>query len=131
MYGIEAINAYNGWAQALTGACIVMTGLGILCFLISQLHKIVALFERKEVEKQAAPATVVTEETFPELCPSDLAEAAKLYRSITKSIGENFALPELYKACQTKNVPHPHLTIKCFREVGILVPSEGDTFSWA
>jgi hypothetical protein len=27
VYGIEAINAHNGWSMALAGAIIVMTGL--------------------------------------------------------------------------------------------------------
>ncbi len=50
MYGLEAINAYNGWAMAITGPLIVMGGLSILSIIISQLHKVVALFDKKEEE---------------------------------------------------------------------------------
>ncbi|MBW1726140.1 MAG: OadG family protein [Deltaproteobacteria bacterium] len=39
MYGLQAIAAYNGWAMALAGALIVFSGLVILSFVISQLHK--------------------------------------------------------------------------------------------
>jgi hypothetical protein len=41
LYGIEAIEAANGWAMAIAGALIVMAGLAILSLVISQLHKLV------------------------------------------------------------------------------------------
>jgi len=40
LYGLQAIAAHNGWAMALAGALIVFSGLVILSFVISQLHKI-------------------------------------------------------------------------------------------
>ncbi|NLB07971.1 MAG: hypothetical protein GX835_13565, partial [Desulfobulbaceae bacterium] len=46
MYGFEAISHHNGWVAAATGACIVFAGLSTLAFLISQLHKLVNLFDR-------------------------------------------------------------------------------------
>ena len=48
MYGIQAINAHNGWAMALAGALIVMSGLSVLSFIISQLHKVLALLENRK-----------------------------------------------------------------------------------
>ena len=45
MYGLEAINAHNGWAMALTGAIIVMTGRTVLSTIISQLHRIVDMMQ--------------------------------------------------------------------------------------
>ncbi|WP_300459313.1 OadG family protein [Desulfobacula sp.] len=50
MYGLEAINAYNGWAMAITGPLIVISGLAILSIIISQLHKIIAIFDKKPKE---------------------------------------------------------------------------------
>lgn len=51
MNGLENISANNGWAMAITGPLIVMSGLTILAIIISQLHKIVALFDKKNKEK--------------------------------------------------------------------------------
>ena len=48
MLGLEAISAHNGWAMAITGTIIVMCGLSALAFIISQLHKIIALFEKRK-----------------------------------------------------------------------------------
>lgn len=48
MNGLEAINAYNGWAMAIVGPMIVMGGLSILAIIISQLHRLVAVFDKKD-----------------------------------------------------------------------------------
>ena len=52
MYGLDAISAANGWAMAIAGALIVMTGLTVLSFVISQLHKVAGLLE-KGLEKES------------------------------------------------------------------------------
>ncbi|MEJ2270181.1 MAG: hypothetical protein P8Y04_10475, partial [Desulfobulbaceae bacterium] len=46
MIGLQAISANNGWSMAFVGALIVMCGLASLSFIISQLHKIIGLFEK-------------------------------------------------------------------------------------
>jgi len=38
LYGIEAINANNGWAISAVGITIVFSGLVLLSFVIAQLH---------------------------------------------------------------------------------------------
>ena len=48
MIGLQAISAHNGWAMAITGSIIVMSGLSVLAFIISQLHKIIGIFEKKK-----------------------------------------------------------------------------------
>ena len=46
MYGLEAINANNGWAISVVGVTIVFTGLVMLSFVIAQLHKVLGIVER-------------------------------------------------------------------------------------
>jgi hypothetical protein len=132
--GIDAITANNGWAMAFTGACIVMTGLAFLAFVISQLHKIIALTEGK-VKKQSIP------KPEPEPPPVDLSAAeidllddvpatARFYSSLTLELGEVFSLPTLYRICQKENLPHPHITIMALRGGGYLVPVGEGNFSW-
>ena len=72
MYGLEAISAQNGWAMAIAGALIVMAGLTVLSFVISQLHKIAALLEKgveKRSEKKQAVKTVPQEAIVPKNRP--------------------------------------------------------------
>ena len=58
MYGIQAINANNGWAMALAGAIIVMSGLSLLSFIISKLHKVLDVIEnRKKTGSTDVPST--------------------------------------------------------------------------
>jgi hypothetical protein len=133
--GIDAITANNGWAMAFTGACIVMAGLALLSFVISQLHKIVALMEGKE-KKHAAPAPEQTGAPAVNLSAADidilddLPAAARIYSPLTQDLGEVFPLAALYRIFQKENLPHPHITIMALRGAGFLVPVEEGNFTW-
>lgn len=136
MQGLAAITAQNGWAMAATGACIVIAGLAVLSFIISQLHKILMFFE-----KQEKPSELENEQTEPsspkelksaEINPlSDLKETAKLLRPFTVNLGETFKLAELYKALEAADIAHPHITVRELKADGYLVPGEEGLFSWS
>jgi hypothetical protein len=132
--GIDAITANNGWAMAITGACIVMSGLALLSFVISQLHKIIALTEGKAKKhspptpEPASPAVGLSAVDIDLL--DDLPAAARFYNSLTMDLGEVFSLPTLYRICQKENLPHPHITIMALRGAGYLVPAGEGNFSW-
>lgn len=135
--GFAAISAQNGWAMALAGACIVMTGLSLLAFIISQLHKIVQLVEKKakkaEKTEKPTPEKAVSKTEFisvEENILNDLAAAAKIYMPLTAGLGETFELSMLYKVFETENLPHPHITIRALREAGYLAPAGEGSFSW-
>jgi hypothetical protein len=132
---IDAITANNGWAMALTGACIVMVGLAGLAFVISQLHKIIALIEAKE-KKQAAstidqnPAPPVNLAAAEIDILDDLAAAARIYSPLTRDLGVDFPLADLYRIFQKENLPHPHITIMALRGAGFLVSAGEGNFTW-
>ena len=134
MQGIAAISANNGWAMALAGACIVMSGLAILSFVISQLHKMIAIFEKKEKQADASekePAHHQTELPTAEFdILNDLPTAARIYKSLTNDLGDSFSLPTLHRIFVKENLPHPHLTISALRDAGFLVPAGDGNFSW-
>jgi hypothetical protein len=134
LYGLEAIRASNGWAMAIAGALIVITGLSVLSLVISQLHKILAL-----LEKRSQPATKETDSKQKETDPAyydperpflNMAEAVKHYRNATQDLGEHFELRDLYTIFYHSGFPHPHLTIRSLREAGHLVPGGEGYFSW-
>ena len=125
MFSFELITANNGWAMALAGALIVMTGLSVLSFIISQLHRLVALVEKKEATPKAADP-----DRIPEIFPDSLGEVAALYEPLLKQLPDSFGLEALYGLTQENNYPHPQLTIRSFREAGILISQGKGQFSW-
>ena len=132
MVGLEAIAHHNGWSMALAGACIVLSGLAILAFIISQLHKLVRVIEKREAPPPAVqtsgaakPGPPAAKITAPDRCPVDLKETAQLYRPLASELGEPFQLAELYAMANRYRFPHPHITIRCLREAGLLI-SLGD-----
>ncbi len=134
--GIANIAANNGWAMAFLGAGIVMTGLIVLSLAISQIHKLVAIWEKRE-SKEAEPTsvTVAPEPETPkiaesEACPINLDELMALYRPLTEPLGSPFELKELYRVAGESDLPHPHITIRCFREAGHLAMAEEGLFAW-
>lgn len=112
--------------MAFAGAVIVMSGLTILSFIISQLHKIVSI-----IEKPAVPADKPESAKIPEQFPEDLDTVAGFYTPLVKQLSGTFSLAELYALATENNYPHPHLTLRALREAGILVPQGDGQFFWA
>jgi Na+-transporting methylmalonyl-CoA/oxaloacetate decarboxylase gamma subunit len=132
MYGLEAINAHNGWAMAFAGACIVLTGLSVLCFIIAQFPKFISIFEKDETavpspspQSEAAPDRLLTTEI-----PADLGAAADLYGPLICTLGDEFKLEALYALFREQNLPHPHITIRNFWNAGLLEQTESGAFLW-
>lgn len=128
MYGIEAINAANGWSMAIVGILIVFTGLSLLSFVISQLHKFLPVKTdespvESEVLPQKKPVTV-------DKCSTDLKIQTALFEPIIEELDSNFPLTALYAQAQEYNIPHPHLSISALREAAILVPLGDGIFTW-
>ena len=123
--GLEAISEHNGWAMAVTGTIIVMGGLSILAFIISQLHKIIGLFEEK---KKPPPPVIQPAADFDVL--NDLEAAALLYMPLTADLGDSFHLADLYRKFEKENLPHPHLTISALRSAEYLLPLGEGLFRW-
>ncbi|MBW2193396.1 MAG: OadG family protein [Deltaproteobacteria bacterium] len=137
MYGLEAISAYNGWSMAIVGPLIVMSGLAILAFLISQLHRVVAILERHEEKRKQAKALAAQTEAedrlkliVPDRLPSDISETAMIYQPMIDQLEHPFQLKDFYEIAQKNNFPHPYLTATSFRAAGILVNAGEGLFTW-
>ncbi len=132
MYGLEAISAHNGWAMAITGAIIVMTGLTVLSTIISQLHRIINIMEnRKSAETQTPqeqPPVMETQPVARDL--SDLGSHVDRFHLMTTDAGDSFDLITLHQIFIQNDDPHPHLTIRSLREQGYLVSVDEGRFSW-
>ena len=134
MYGLDAISAHNGWAMAITGPLIVMSGLTILAIIISQLHKLVAVFDKKTEPATAPPveSTVKSRDEIsaPKVLPDDISETAEIYQALIDKLEQPFELKDLYQVAEQNNFPHPILTVGRLREAGILVPEGEGVFIW-
>ncbi len=130
-FDISLISANNGWAMAVTGAILVMCGLSLLSLFISQLHKVIMLFEPKTAQKivDHEPAAAKRGEGDIDFL-NDLEGTAKLYKVISEDLGTTFELSKLYKITQRDQLPHPHVTIRNLRESGYLIPVGEGRFSW-
>ena len=137
MYGFEAISAHNGWVMALAGALIVFGGLVVLSSVISQLHKLLSIWDKKPIDVPTDEIVAPDEEaedepiiSLPKDFPSDINDVAQLYQPMIDEIGETFYLSDLYAMAKKNNYPHPHITFTAFREAGIIKPHGDGVFSW-
>jgi len=137
LYSIENITAANGWAMAAVGATIVFLGLVVLSFAISQIHKILALWEDRDTylarfKKQAKPddEQKAEEAEYKEHHMPEIDELVSTYEPLVEQLGESFELTQLFEIAKKTDVPHPHLSISHLREAGILVAREDGTFNW-
>ena len=129
MYGLEAISANNGWAMAITGPLIVMSGLTILAIIISQLHRLTGIFDKKNIESSESD-TKKKEESGPIKLPNDISETAKIYQPLIDKLEQPFELYSLYQIADQNSFPHPYLTVSRFREAGILKSNGDGWFTW-
>ena len=135
MNAIHNITMNNGWAMAITGYIIVLCGLAILALIISQLHRIIEFFDKQhskapphEMQTTSQDSTVDKKTDIDPL--NDPAATARCYQPLTMGLGDAFPLNSLYELFKQENIAHPHLTIRCLRENGLLMPVGDGLFGW-
>lgn len=137
MFGIDNITQNNGWSMAVVGALIVFFGLVVLSFVISQIHKILKLWDDREklMErfKKQAPAVaepkIETTEYEERHAPS-IEDLADTYSPLVDKLEEPFKLSQLFEIANKNDFPHPHLSIQRLQEAGTLVAQGDGTYTW-
>ena len=137
VFGFENITANNGWAMAVVGASIVFLGLVILSFVISQVHKILTLWEQRDEffnrhkkqpqieEPKPTKASVPIQRHLP-----SVTDLTSIYRPLVEQLKQPFDLLQLFEISNKMDLPHPHLSIKHLQQAGVLVPQGDGTFTW-
>ena len=137
MYGFDNITANNGWAIAVVGASIVFAGLVVLSFVISQIHKILELWENRGVRKKRQQEKPSIEQTqkiqgplykVPHL-PS-ATDLISIYRPLVEQLKEPFEISQLFELSNKMDLAHPHLSIKQLWEADVLIAQGDGTFTW-
>lgn len=139
MYGLEAINANNGWAISVVGVSIVFSGLVMLSLVISQLHKVLALwenpskikalFKRKQPEDQSdklQEKEIADQEIFTE----NQKEVVKQFGLLIRTMEDHFSLPRLLHLAQISDLKNPHSTLNNLLETKIIIPDGSGFFTW-
>ena len=137
MYSLDNITAANGWAMAAVGAAIVFLGLVVLSLAISQIHKVLDLWEEKGARRaQAKTQTKSADEqkaekpAHKEHHMPEVDELVRTYKPLVEQLDEPFELTRLFEIAKKNDIPHPHLSINRLREANILVTQEDGTFIW-
>jgi hypothetical protein len=118
--------------MALAGAIIVMSGLAVLSFVISQFPKAIAYLEkrqqrRKQLKEVPAPTSISGP---PGGLPLDPQKLTDVYMPLAQQLGESFQLTELYRISSEHHLPHIHLSIRTLLETGLLLPKGEGIFAW-
>ena len=134
MYGLEAINAHNGWAISAVGITIVFLGLVVLSLVISQLHKVLALYEnpqkikdwfsRKSLETPSETTVallVLTEEQ---------KEISKQFALLVSTLDAHFSLPRLLDLSRISGVKDCHSNLNILLKSAIIFPDNEGFFCW-
>ena len=137
MFGLENITNHNGWAIAAVGASIVFTGLVVLSLVISQIHRLLNLWEDREKiasrfkQQPAAVKPHQTAETYygDQKLPS-LEQLIKAYKPLIEKLEEPFKLSQVFEIANKNDMPHPHLSIQRLQEADVLVAQGDGTFTW-
>jgi hypothetical protein len=123
--------------MAAVGASIVFTGLVVLCLVISQIHKLLNLWDDREkiisrFRKQ--PAAVEAQETaemaYREQRLPSVDELVNAYGPLVEKLEEPFKLSQLFEIANKNDMPHPHLSIQRLQEANLLVAQGDGTFTW-
>jgi hypothetical protein len=125
--------------MAAVGASIVFSGLVVLSFVISQIHKLLILWDDRErlIDrfKKAAPADAAVAEkaetpVYAERHLPSVDELAGIYLPIVEQLEKPFRLSQVFEIANKNDLPHPHLSIQRLQEAGLLVARGDGTFTW-
>ncbi len=135
MHGLEAINASNGWAISIVGISIVFTGLVVLSFVISQLHKVLALYENPSRIKQFFKTknqkpSAGTEPVEPVELDDNQKEVSKQFSLLVRTMEDHFSLSRLLHLAKISDIKHPHENLNMLFKIKIIIPDGNGLFTW-
>lgn len=137
MYGLAAISESNGWAITWAGLFIVLFGMTTLSLLISQLHKVLYVWENKDniiknyrARKQRQEEKAQAIEAIISNVTPDLKESARQFGILVESMDEHFSLPRLLESAQLLCLTRPHSTIVDLIQSDLIVPDGKGFYTW-
>lgn len=131
MYGLEAIEAHNGWAVAVVGVTIVFTGLVVLSAIISQLHKVLDFINnpRRFDFFKAAPAPRQEDRTVQVWTAAQKAAGCQ-FKILADTLDKNFALPRLLNRAVISGIEQPYSTVSLLVRSGVVIHNQDGFYHW-
>ena len=133
--GLEAIAEHNGWSIALLGICIVFTGLAVLSFSISRLHKLLNLWDNRHgairrIRKGFVSSRNQGPRIMVERSAESLEETVRQYHMLVGTLTDPFALPDLLNLAKKRGLYHPYSTVNDLIKRGYIQPDQKGFFYW-
>ncbi|MBS3756517.1 MAG: hypothetical protein KGY56_12535 [Desulfobacterales bacterium] len=134
MKGLEAILYHNGFAMAAVGVTIVFTALVSLSVIISQLHRVLFVWDNrksyinKALRLFSAPKPHESEPVVKYF--DNIYESARQFNLLIRATGEPFSLPELIGKAETRGIAHAHSTVSHLIAAGLIAADGRGYFRW-
>lgn len=142
MTGIDAILHHNGFAMAAVGITIVFTALVALSLVISQLHKVLVMWEDRQryaakfrklfsiAKPSAARSPGADEQALEIQYYGNINESARQFQILIQAMGEPFSLPALIRIAESYGIAHPYSTVSHLIVRSLIVPDGKGFFLW-
>ncbi len=142
MTGIDAILYHNGFGMAAVGITIVFTALVVLSLVISQLHKLLIIWDDRETYINKACRFFSVLKPKGGLVPKkakkeskaayviNIKESSRQFSILIQSIGEPFSLPELIRIAESLGIERPYSTVSHLIAGNLIIPDQKGFFLW-
>ncbi len=134
MFGFEAIIAHDGLGISVIGISIVFVSLVLLSFAVSQIHKLIELWDKKKTSYQRVKKSQQKDQKTPSVSdltvPQDVQRASRQFKLLIEWIGEPFPLPKLLDLSEKCGLSRPHSTINEFIKCELIIPDENGYYIW-
>ena len=134
MFGLEAIIAHDGLGISVIGISIVFVSLVLLSFAVSQIHKLIELWDKKKISYQRVKKLQQKHQKTPSVSvpavPQDVQRASRQFKLLIEWMGEPFPLPKLLDLSGKCGLSHPHSTINEFIKCELIIPAENGYYVW-
>ncbi|MBT9438233.1 MAG: hypothetical protein GAS50_03470 [Desulfobacterales bacterium] len=134
MFGLEAIIAHDGLGISVIGISIVFVSLVLLSFAVSQIHKLIELWDKKNTSYQRVKKSQQKDQKTPSVSdlaiPQDVQKASRQFKLLIEWMGEPFPLPKLLDLSGKCGLSRPHSTINEFIKCELIIPAENGYYVW-
>ena len=132
MFGFEAIIAHDGLGISVIGISIVFVSLILLSLAVSQVHKLIELWDKRNTYYQRfKKRRRRNQKTPPDMpVPQNVRRASRQFKLLIEWIGEPFSLPKLLDLSEKCGLSSPHSTINEFIKCKLIIPDENGYYLW-
>jgi Na+-transporting methylmalonyl-CoA/oxaloacetate decarboxylase gamma subunit len=134
LFGLEAIIAHDGLGISVIGISIVFVSLVLLSFAVSQIHKLIELWDKKNTSYQRVKKSQQKDQKTPSVSdlaiPQDVQKASRQFKLLIEWMGEPFPLPKLLDLSGKCGLSRPHSTINEFIKCELIIPAENGYYVW-